>query len=181
MKFALLFLIFASVFFYFSNYMGPGAMTDIYQLKEHGQVYLYAFDSSRCSCNPSSSYDKWMGDYKLVANVVWVDFPTQYYYNNRRFTFDDPRARCAEGHGFGVFQKDEGIPPQIRCDGSKDCNYGFTNEKFYLASDDKCYPQLASPPISTMPLELSPVSSRNRFFVFFISLIENIKSFFRRF
>jgi hypothetical protein len=100
---------------------------------------------SKLSCNPDSKYDKQFYPYKTFLNVKKINNPSQAdsLYDNYVFAdfeiFDkngkSPRGLSTENY---VASIGDGIKAQEKCDGTLDCNFGFTKEDWML-DNGKCY------------------------------------------
>jgi len=101
--------------------------------------HIYSGIVCRASCDPASIYDKFLGDYGTKVNVKWVNTydEEKIIENDNNFIWDISSRTCTEF--YGSREKTGGIPPQIRCDGSLDCDFGYSQEEWKLRSDNLCY------------------------------------------
>ena len=101
----------------------------------------------------SSIYMSMYGDYKVKANVATLTTSSQWedLGDSREFIMSVWLGRYWVG-GFtpSYHSIDEGLPPQVKCDGTLDCNYGYTDKQWEL-KEGKCFAIL--PKISVYRLE----------------------------
>lgn len=94
--------------------------------------YVYAGTTTRSACYPESPFYGEIGEgYKTKINVALCDMNLN---DDNTFVWDIGLRTTSEFYG----SANDGLPAQVLCDGSYDCNYGYTTEEWELMGD-KCY------------------------------------------
>ena len=102
-------------------------------------AHIIVSASSSSSCDPNSPYGKAISGYKYFSNVVILNSNAEY-----DALQDDNSFRLSSVNRGGSttdpmdFELSKGLVPNVMCDGSKDCKYGFTSETWELIGD-KCF------------------------------------------
>lgn len=109
-------------------------------------AYITITGTSSLTCNPISVYDKQFLPYLSKTNVVKVNSNSEIYDYSSNDAFEfyifDSNGKSPRGMSYieEVYQIGSGIPPNVQCDGTKDCLFGFTNEIWeYNAQSNLCF------------------------------------------
>lgn len=124
-------------------FYAPVSQTYYYHLSEKKMYYTVAL-TSRFSCDLSNGYKykyittKVLGNYKQKVNVILIsnDNTLESIQRNNQFTHENIYRWGMQGNQ-KLYSIDSELPPQIKCDGSLDCDYGFTKKEWIL-KDKKC-------------------------------------------
>jgi len=95
-----------------------------------GGKYAYAI-TEKGYCSYTTKYGNELNGYMRKVNVALRD---DSLYDNDNFIWDIGLRTTHETYGTA----DDGIIAQKLCDGTYDCNYGYTSEEWELKGD-KCY------------------------------------------
>jgi hypothetical protein len=128
------------------GYLGVFQML-MYQGEIEPPIHIQAGGTNRYSCNiyPDYKYNNvpnsfGFNNYKVKYNVDILLTRDSYetFEDNRGFRMDDANRYGDTPHGISFYALTGGIPAQVKCDGTLDCKYGYTNEEWELKGN-KCY------------------------------------------